>query len=573
MAASPVATRRLEAFVHPLMIGRLLSLLRGQPHPAPAPVPLVLDSAIAQINSGQAGMALANLRETIAQHPRSAEAWLWLARCYAANRQIDDALESYGEAADLASAPGPAALIRGEQARAGGDVEEAVAELTRARDLLPGEPEACNQLGLALEAANRRNEAEQVFRDGLRLAPNSQSLLNNLGALIFRQQGIDPAIVFFDDALRRRPDDASLRYNFAVLCGSAGRAIRAVTLYREALSLKPDLHAATLNLALVLFQLGRLPEAGEIFEARWDIAAALDGAYTFDRDMQWRGEALDGKRIFLWAEQGLGDTLQMIRYVPLVVARGAAAVHVRVPRTMLDLFAQLPGVTSWISEDDRSDKTKFDLHCPFMSLPLAFGTTLATIPATLPYLRAAPQRVAYWRERLPPRPARARIGLVWSSGQWGDMKYDEQRVKKSLPLAEYAALTAIIGVTWISLQIGAGRDELAHSIPGQAIVDPADGIRDFADTAAIVEQLDLVITVDTSVAHLAGAMGKPVLMLLQYSSGMFWLTERDDSPWYPGTLRIVRQSVAGDWAGTVVRARNIVEAFLDQRSLWNSATR
>ena len=378
---------------------------------------------------------------------------------------------------------------------------------------------------------------------------------------------------FFDEALRRRPDDAALRYNFAVLCGTCGHEVRAVRLYREALAIKPDLHSATLNLALTLFHLGDLPEAGVVFEARWDIAAALDGAYVFDRANQWRGESLAGKAILLWAEQGLGDTLQMIRYVPLVAARGAAAVHVRVPRTMLELFARIPGVSSWIAEDDPVDRNAFDLHCPFMSLPLAFGTTVATIPATIPYLHAAPQRVADWSERLPTGAARARIGLVWSSGQWGNLRYDGQRAEKSLPLAEYAALANITGVCWISLQLGAGREELAQPPPGLAIFDPAADIRDFADTAAIVEHLDLVVTVDTSVAHLAGAMGKPVLMLLKSSGGTFWLTERDDSPWYPGALRIVRQSTAGDWAGAVARARELVEAFLEQHSLWDCETR
>lgn len=573
MAAIPAAIQLPEAFIRPLMIGRLRSLLRGQRRPPPPPPPLALDSAIALINSGQSAEAIAYLHETIAQHAKSTDAWLWLARAYSGNRQLDDALEAYDEAVDLASTPGAAALIGGERARMRGEREAAVLELTRARELLPSEPEVCNQLGLALEAADRQIEAEQVFREGLLLAPISQVLLNNLGALIFRYQGIDAASTFFDEALRRRPDDAALRYNFAVLCGTCGREVRAVSLYREALAIKPDLHAATLNLALTLFHLGDLPEAGAVFEARWDIAAALDGAYIFDRAKQWRGESLAGKAILLWAEQGLGDTLQMIRYVPLVVARGAAAVHVRVPRTMLELFAQIPGVSSWIAEGDPVDSSTFDLHCPFMSLPLAFGTTVATIPATIPYLYATPQRVADWSDRLPTGAVRARIGLVWSSGQWGNLKYDGQRTEKSLPLAGYAALANITGVRWISLQLGAGRDELAHPPPGLAIFDPATDIHDFADTAAIVEQLDLVITVDTSVAHLAGAMGKPVLMLLKSSGGTFWLSERDDSPWYPGSLRIVRQSAAGDWAGAVARARKLVEAFLEQHSLWDCETR
>ena len=180
----------------------------------------------------------------------------------------------------------------------------------------------------------------------------------------------------------------------------------------------------------------------------------------------------------------------------------------------------------------------------------------------------------YWRARLPPRPARARIGLVWSSNPPGvSPQDDDQRAQKSLPLTAYAALTDIVGVAWVSLQVGAGRDELLQSAAAAAIFDPADGIRDFADTAAIVAQLDLVITVDTSVAHLAAAMGKPVLMLLKYNSAMFWVTERDDSPWYPGTLRIVRQIEAGDWNGAVTRARKVVEAFLDQQSLWDYETR
>jgi hypothetical protein len=205
-----------------------------------------------------------------------------------------------------------------------------------------------------------------------------------------------------------------------------------------------------------------------------------------------------------------------------------------------------------------------------MSLPLAFATTLDTVPADIPYLRAAPALVKDWRAILPPPDGRLRVGLVWRSDPRGDVLSTEARAQKSVPLAMLGPLAVLRNISWVSLQMGSGRDELPTAPAGLDLVDPVAGIRDFADTAAIIEQLDLIVTVDTAVAHLAGAMGKPVLMLLKSASGLFWLTDRDDSPWYPGVLRIVRQNAPGDWTGPILRAAELVKTFLTRRTLWET---
>jgi tetratricopeptide (TPR) repeat protein len=555
------------------MIGRLLNLVRSRKpeHPiASASLEPPLGDAIELINRNRADEAIDGLRRRIRSHPESCETWLWLARAYSASHETVQAGEAFFEAAECADDPVTRAMIRGEQARANGDIDSAVRELLEARAARPSDPEIANQLGLALEAADRLGEAESVFEQALAQVPGSRPLLSGLCNLRMRSHGFDAAAAGYEEVMRRYPRDAVLRYNFAVHCAAAGRRERAVTLLREALACDPQLGTARIKLALELFLLGRFPDACAAFEARWDFAANLRGGYRLPRERQWHGENLAAKSILLWAEQGLGDSIQMIRYATMPRLRGAAATHVRAPRSLLRLFSSIPGIRSWSADEDPAADPATDLHCPFMSLPLAFATTLDSIPADIPYLRAAPALVDDWRAILPPPDGRVRVGLVWRSDPRGDVLSTEARAQKSVPLAMLGPLAALRNISWVSLQMGSGRDELPTAPAGLDLVDPVAGIRDFADTAAIIEQLDLIVTVDTAVAHLAGAMGKPVLMLLKSASGLFWLTDRDDSPWYPGVLRIVRQNAPGDWTGPILRAAELVKTFLTRRTLWET---
>jgi hypothetical protein len=259
----------------------------------------------------------------------------------------------------------------------------------------------------------------------------------------------------------------------------------------------------------------------------------------------WLGDqSLDGKTILLHAEQGFGDTLQFVRYAPLFAGRGVSVI-LEVQPELARLLAPLPGVAAVIARG--KPLPRFDFHCPLLSLPLAFATELATIPAHIPYIAPADQDVALWRERLPRR--RPLIGLVWS----GERTHDNDR-NRSLCLETLLPLLRTLDVSFVSLQHEVRDADRALLQEQSAVVHIGDRLRDFADTAAAVSLLDAVISVDTAVAHLAGAMGKPLLLLLPFGADFRWLRERNDSPWYP-TARLFRQPAFGDWASVIEALR------------------
>jgi hypothetical protein len=282
------------------------------------------------------------------------------------------------------------------------------------------------------------------------------------------------------------------------------------------------------------------------YEWRWQQPTVLGSQSDRARPLWLGATDVIGKTILLHAEQGFGDTLQFCRYAPLVAR--TADVVLEVPRPLLRLLSTLPGVSRIVASGD--PLPHFDLHCPLLSLPLAFGTTLADLPNHVPYLRADPVHVTAWRQRLAPLPG-IRVGLVWSGNPRLDIplanRIDRRR---STTLDRLAPLGEIPGVSLVSLQKGDFRAQSTTPPPGLAIADWTDELDDFADTAALIEALDLVISVDTSVVHLAGALGKPVWVLNRYDACWRWLRDRGDSPWYP-TARLFRQPTPGDWDGMI----------------------
>ena len=267
---------------------------------------------------------------------------------------------------------------------------------------------------------------------------------------------------------------------------------------------------------------------------------------------QWRGEALGGKTILLHAEQGLGDTLQMLRYVPLLASQGARIV-LEVPPELLSLAATLKGVAQVLARGDALPS--FDWQCPMMSLPLAFSTTLQTIPSHTPYLNPLRAERPAWLR--PARNGRLQVGLVWA----GNPKNTVDR-RRSLPLAALASLFAVEGVMMYSLQRGGPPGEIASS--GLAFAGALPEAADFAETASALKHLDLVITVDTAVAHLAGALGCPVWILLPYVADWRWLLDREDSPWYR-TARLFRQTASMEWSSVVQRAADRLAEVIEER--------
>ncbi|HEX4124338.1 MAG TPA: glycosyltransferase family 9 protein, partial [Tepidisphaeraceae bacterium] len=269
--------------------------------------------------------------------------------------------------------------------------------------------------------------------------------------------------------------------------------------------------------------------------------------------LQWQGEDIRGRTIVLRSEQGFGDMIQFVRYAPLVAARGAKVILESNPE-LFRLLARVPGVEQVVRHGD--PLPPFDLHCPMMSLPHAFGTDLQSIPHEVPYLSADPELSARWGEAVADGAGKIKVGLAWG----GNPKHSNER-NRSMGLLELLGLSAIPGVQFYSLQKGPAAARLGEVAGRWSIADHTDRLTDFADTAALVSHLDLVITVDTSVAHLAGAMGKPVWLMLPFVAEWRWMVAREDSPWYP-TMRLFRQGAPGEWADVVERVAGELGRFV-----------
>jgi Flp pilus assembly protein TadD len=418
--------------------------------------------------------------------------------------------------------------------------DEAIVACRRAIQLEPSMAQAYNNLGTALAAKGDLPPAIAAYDTALRLQPNLPELHNNLGVALRQSNHCALAVSACATAIKLRPDYADAHNNLGsayMSCGDIGHALAA---YRKAIDLNPQHASAHCNLGLALLVSGDFDEGCRQFEWRWRVKELCLRPIRTTQPA-WEGSPLNGARILLHAEQGLGDSIQFVRYLPMVKQRGGR-ITLACPRELVSLFNQLPDAEQVVPIDQ--PLPDFDFHSPLVSLPRVLGTRLETIPAAIPYLKADPIRSAHWRERIP-ADRRRKIGLVWS----GQPAHPNDR-NRSIPLTALSPLAQLSGIQFFSLQKGKAKEQ-SSSWPVE-LTDWTDQLSDFAETAALMENLDLVITVDTAVAHLAGAMGKPVWILLPLAPDWRWLLRREDSPWYP-TARLFRQSAAGDWTAPVAR--------------------
>ena len=436
-----------------------------------------------------------------------------------------------------------------------------------ALDIDPGHAAAHTNLGLLLLAQHRVAEATACQRRAVMLAPDSAEIHTNLGNLLAAHGAPAEAQAHLQRALALDPASASARLNLGVFCAAQGRDAEAEAFLRDALVTRPHYPLAALNLSKLLLAQGRFAEGWRLHEARHDPTLLDNGIPPPDLPLPpWRGESLAGRALLIWPEQGLGDQIQFSRYVPWLKQQGAARVTLVCQRPLAALFASLPGVDAVLAADvvdnafqlRDADLPPHDYWTFPLSLPRWAGTDLSTLPgAPIPYLRAAPAASAAWSARWQLAEAddtsRAlRVGLVWC----GNPRHDNDAERSLLGLPTLAPLWDVPGVRFASLQAGRAADSTL------ALLDWGPDLRDFADTAAAVSALDLLICVDTSIAHLAGAMGRPCWVLLpNYRTDWLWLRQRDDSPWYPMGMRLFRQASRGAWAPVVEQVR----AALQQR--------
>jgi hypothetical protein len=394
-----------------------------------------------------------------------------------------------------------------------------------------------------LARLKRDEEALATYRRLLDLQPDHQGALNESGGLYMRLGRPQAALACYDRALAVTPL-AELYVNKGTALRALNRDAEALASFAEAVALKPDLAEARWNASLVRLRQGDFAIGWKDYEWRWRKADWRPRCRHFSVPL-WLGDApIAGKTILLHAEQGFGDTIQFIRYASLVAQRGARIV-LECPAELTELLRDIQGVAQIVARGDALPA--FDFHSPLLSLPLAFRTELATVPANVPYLQTHAERIAKWHGRLLQN-GRLRVGICWAGN--GDHLNDRIR---SIPLDRFGSILSVSGLDFFSIQKEVSETDAAI-LRQRGVAQLGQQFADFADTAAVISMLDLVISVDTSVAHLAGAMGKAVALLLPFSPDFRWLLDRTNSPWYP-TMRLFRQSALGDWGGVVERVR------------------
>lgn len=399
--------------------------------------------------------------------------------------------------------------------------------------------------------------AEATYRRVLEAEPSNFHARNGLATTLAAiGRGAD-AVASFRAILAEYPNDPLTLNNFGITLAAERRIREAELAFRRALRWRPDLADAHHARGMLLLMSGRFSEGFEELEWRWrtpGMRSQLRGWAV----PQWRGEALGNRTLLLHAEQGLGDTLQFCRYASLIKG---GPVLLEVPAPLARLMSSLDGVAGVLVRGQALPP--IDLHCPLLSLPRAFGTTLESIPSETPYLRANAAEVEGWRARLP-QFAGLKVGLVWAGRR--DLGRTETDARRSLSLQTLAPLGDVPGVSFVSLQKGVEAAQAGSPPAGMELRNHSEELTDFAATAALIECLDLVITVDTAVVHLAGALSKPVWLLNRFDADWRWLLRRDDSPWYPSLWQF-RQEATGDWATVIARVRRALRTVAAAHAL------
>jgi tetratricopeptide (TPR) repeat protein len=554
-----------------------------------ATVDEMLAVALRHLQNGGLAQAEQIYRQILQVEASHADAWFFLGAACQMQGKLQDARSHYEKAIDLRPSHAAALYNLGFAYEQDGMLEDAVASYRQALRIEPSNLAALNNLGNVFKAQRKLDEAAECYREVLRLKPDFAEVHANLGNVLADLDQLVDAESCYLQALHLRPNYAEAHYNLALLFAKSGKTYDAIAAYQQALSLKPDYVEARVNLGNAFRLTGQMDEALSSFgdalrrspnfpSAHWNRSLVLLARGNFDEgwpEYEWRwaqhsfarrhfaqprwdGSDLSGRTIFLYAEQGLGDTMHFMRYIPLVKQRGGKVIVECQPQ-LLQLLTEFPGVECFVAHG--SPLPQFDVQAPLLSLPGILYTTLSAIPSSIPYLHADARLVEQCGRELESRDG-FRIGIAWQGNPAnpGDSH-------RSIPLAQFAILAKIPGVRLISLQKGPGTQQLGSIGESFSVLDLATRIDEtsgaFMDTAAVMMHLDLVITSDTAVAHLAGALGVPVWVALALAPDWRWLLQREDSPWYP-TMRLFRQARFGDWKDVLERIAEAVRHLTQQ---------
>ena len=497
---------------------------------------------------GRLDVARELIGKAVAAAPRFAEAHNNLASVLLALDDLASAETHYRRAIALEPAHVGARINLGNLLWRAGRFADAATACREALARAPRSAEAHNNLGNALKGLGDLDGARAAYRQAVALNDGYAAAHSNLGNLLCDVGEFAAALPHYERAVALAPTFADYHMNLGNALRDLARLPEAIACYERALALDPALADAEWNLATALLVGGDLARGWRAFEKRWQTRRLAPHRRNLPAPL-WDGSDPAGRTILLPAEQGLGDVIQFCRYLPLLHARGARTILLidGVWRQLAPLLRSLDGVD--VLALDLAETGRFDLHCPLLDLPGRLGTTLATVPAAVPYLAADDGARERWRARLADDGA-PRVGLVWAG-----TRHNPRDRLRSLPLERLRPLIELPGLRWFGLQVGDGRRDLDDTAMPHGFTDLGPELHDFVDTAAALDALDLVISVDTSVAHLAGALARPVWLLMPTAPDWRWLLEREDSPWYP-TARVFRQATSGVWDPVIARMRD-----------------
>ena len=466
----------------------------------------------------------------------------------------EEALAAYDKAIALQVDFVEAHNNRGNVLRQLGRNQEALESYDKAIALRPDYAVAYRNRGVVLRELQRREDALASYDRAIALQPGFAEAYRNRGLVLRDLNRLEEALASYDKAIALLPGHAAAHGNRGVVLQDLGRHDEALASYDKAVALRPDDADENWNQGLCLLLFGQFERGWRQYE--WRKRRDRPIASRPYSQPTWLGRHdIAGKTLFLYWEQGFGDTIQFCRYARLARARGAEII-LSVQNPLLRLISQaMPDIN--VIDGDRQP-ARFDYHCPLMSLPLAFGTTLETIPSLPRYLWADDELRARWEARLAPK-TKPRVGIVWSGSSVHDIHNRSMDLAALLPMLSD-------DIQWVGLQKEIAADDAELLRREQRVACFGDELSDFSDTAALIDLMDLVITIDTSVAHLAGAMGKPVWLMLPYNADWRWLLHRSDSPWYP-SARLFRQRAIGNWDDVVQRVKSELRSIIDGGAL------
>ena len=508
--------------------------------------------AVVLQEQGKYELSLTHVKQAIAQQPNYVEAHYNLGNILRSMGKLEEAVGAYQQAIALKQNYVEAYYNLGNTLGELENWSEAIAQYQKAIALRPNYAKAHNKLGTVLRKQGNLERALISYQKAIAIKPNYSDAYYNLGITFGQQEKFDTAIKYYQQAIALNPDP-EIYNNLAVTFQKQRKITEAIANYQRAIELRSDYAEAHKNLGMALLLSGEMQQGLAELEWRWQCGtfAKEKSAYDLGKPL-WDGGDLQGRKILLYSEQGMGDAIQFIRYVPLVKEKGASVI-VECQKPLLRLFQTVPEIDRVVERG--TELPEFDVQASLMTLPHILGTTLDNIPAQIPYLQGGAGETPAPRENQ----ETLKVGIVWGTKSGHPTAKD-----RSCKLSDFSPILEIKDITFYSLQKGEQVAEIA-ALRQDNLINLDEQLQDFADTAAAIAQLDLIITVDTAVAHLAGALGKATWVLLPFVPDWRWMLDNSDTPWYP-TMRLFRQEKAKDWSEVFVSVRKALELWMSQQS-------